>query len=796
MKTIFLSIMALSLLTACGGGGGGSKNPETPISSASSAVSPEEVSSVAPSSILSSEAISSSSASSQPTPLDSSSSSSSSSYFIEDDGIVYADQFNQSWGQFTRYEYSFPYEIQDYTDQSGDYRLYWSEKDIGGEHGKVIELRYSDKADSVAQFEVTGNKNLSEYATGTFSFDIRAVPQAITSDNDATLPIEFMFQVECFWPCTSHSNYFTINNYDDWQHIEVPVADLIKTGLDIEAVVKSLTIRPTSADIKNATFHIDNIKWTKGTVPAVPRNTTFLAQFNNVSDSSHWQMSSPNTLASIFKDVSYGLSVQMDNAVYDIDLKHDFEFPIDVQHKHVGAIVRALDPITAQGKIYLQLTDNNGNTAITPAVFLDQVPLRHSYIFSYDTANDLTRSNDFDEKKVVSITVQLRFHQSLLDIPSTTYNSFSIDEIVIESLEASSSSSTSSTFTNGIVYADNFNPEWGELTRYERDNDAQIAHYTDQQGDYLTYWTEKDIGGEHSNVIELRYSNKSAQIGQFEVTTRENLSMYETGTLSFDIQVVPQATPSADDAMLPIEMQYQVECLWPCTSQPYYFTLDTYSSWKTIQIDVADLIQSGLDIKTVYKSLVIRPVQENLQNATFHIDNIEWKEGPLPAVQRTPLFLAQFNKYDDPIDWSLIYDSQHVSTMINDVQYGMRFRTGSGVSNMDITYDFTNILNVSGRTIGATVYANDVLSQQATVSLSLIDNKGISAWTTAVPLNSVGIGKPFQFTFDIDTLLTESDDFNPSMVKSIRVQLRYVKSAVMSDSTVDSSWNIDEIFIE
>ena len=192
----------------------------------------------------------------------------------------------------------------------------------------------------------------------------------------------------------------------------------------------------------------------------------------------------------------------------------------------------------------------------------------------------------------------------------------------------------------------------------------------------------------------------------------------------------------------------------------------------------------------------VRSVKENLINATFHIDNIEWKEGSLPAVQRTPLFLAQFNKYDDPIDWSLIYDSQHVSTMISDVQYGMRFRTGSGVSNMDINYVFDNLLDVRSRAIGATVYANDILSRQATVSLELIDINGIGAWTTAVPLNSADIGKPHQFIFAIDTELTESDDFDPSKVKSIEVRLRYSKSATMSDLTVDSSWSIDEIFIE
>lgn len=62
-------------------------------------------------------------------------------------------------------------------------------------------------------------------------------------------------------------------------------------------------------------------------------------------------------------------------------------------------------------------------------------------------------------------------------------------------------------------------------------------------------------------------------------------------------------------------MQYQVECLWPCTSHSNYVSLAEYSEWKTVQINAADLIKSGLDISAVVKSLTLRPVIDSHQNS-------------------------------------------------------------------------------------------------------------------------------------------------------------------------------------
>lgn len=155
----------------------------------------------------------------------------------------------------------------------GDYHVQWQRVDSGDPlHNQVMEVTWN--ANDTQHLETargwfglampglgaTAGTNLSAYAEGVLSFDMRLVYHEQSSSAAA-----FVTKMECVYPCSSaempvangHTSY-------QWQTHSYPISQLVSTGLDLTKVNHAFVIQPDWFDQEhNVTIQIDNIKITR-----------------------------------------------------------------------------------------------------------------------------------------------------------------------------------------------------------------------------------------------------------------------------------------------------------------------------------------------------------------------------------------------------------------------------------------------------------------------------------------------------------------------------------------------------
>jgi|TARA_B110000908_G_scaffold163044_1_gene209206 beta-glucanase (GH16 family) len=125
-------------------------------------------------------------------------------------------------------------------------------------HGTVVEF-VSNTANLVAYLAAdAGTVDLSAYAGGTITFDMKVVVQP----TDAAA--EWLMKVECSWPCQSAD--LTLGSQADfpigtWQAVTINIDDL--DGLNLAAVNYALDVFPTWASANGVQYRIDNVYWNK-----------------------------------------------------------------------------------------------------------------------------------------------------------------------------------------------------------------------------------------------------------------------------------------------------------------------------------------------------------------------------------------------------------------------------------------------------------------------------------------------------------------------------------------------------
>ena len=126
------------------------------------------------------------------------------------------------------------------------------------EHGSVLEI-VSNSANQVSYLAAdAGSVDLSGYAGGTLTFDMKVMQQP----TDAAA--EWTMKVECGWPCMSAE--IVIGPQADfpvgtWQSVTINVDDL--TGLNLAAVNNAVVVFPTWGGAEGAIYRLDNVIYNK-----------------------------------------------------------------------------------------------------------------------------------------------------------------------------------------------------------------------------------------------------------------------------------------------------------------------------------------------------------------------------------------------------------------------------------------------------------------------------------------------------------------------------------------------------
>ncbi|HEY7772604.1 MAG TPA: hypothetical protein VIC26_05460 [Marinagarivorans sp.] len=153
----------------------------------------------------------------------------------------------------------------------GDYHVQWQQVDSGdAERGRVMEITWNandaDNSQAVKGWfglampgtAATQGMDLSEYADGEISFDMRMVYH-----EQPSMAAGFIFKSECIHPCSSAEMPVANSASFEWQNHRYPLNQLRASGLDITRTNHIFVLQPDwFQQDQNVTVQIDNLKLT------------------------------------------------------------------------------------------------------------------------------------------------------------------------------------------------------------------------------------------------------------------------------------------------------------------------------------------------------------------------------------------------------------------------------------------------------------------------------------------------------------------------------------------------------
>lgn len=144
-------------------------------------------------------------------------------------------------------------------------------------HHQVLDIHYADQTivngvvHVFAPESASNSLDMSEYATGKLIFDLKVI-------NEGTAKPDIELTVECGWPCVNTPEIIKPLALNQWQTVEISVAEMISRGLDITKVTTAFLISPTWGEQANVHYQLDNIRWIKGSA-VTPTPTVCYANF-------------------------------------------------------------------------------------------------------------------------------------------------------------------------------------------------------------------------------------------------------------------------------------------------------------------------------------------------------------------------------------------------------------------------------------------------------------------------------------------------------------------------------------
>ena len=103
-----------------------------------------------------------------------------------------------------------------------------------------------------------------------------------------------VYKVDCFYPCGTGDQQIDLSDYeaDTWQTFEVPVAQLVGSGLDVTSVNAGLVLFPTWGDQQGLSFEVANIRYeAEGRVsPRYPRPLYLLTGVDGTMGRGHCRL--------------------------------------------------------------------------------------------------------------------------------------------------------------------------------------------------------------------------------------------------------------------------------------------------------------------------------------------------------------------------------------------------------------------------------------------------------------------------------------------------------------------------
>lgn len=299
---------------------------------------------------------------------------------------------------------------------------------------QVIDIVFNGDGESGVWFIATDPQNLAGYNNGAVVFDL-FVSDFGSDTNTITM------QIDCVFPCTSGPQDLGRPADGEWQEIEIPLAQLINSGLNTTTVSAGLVMSVTDVNA-TTTFTIDNVRWEPFTdiveEEVLPLN--FYADFEGVD---------PSASALGNNWLSFGTVFTADGSfVYNYGAP--FGTPLN---SNSFANITVGQGSAAQGEQQLVLFNDynnpdHGNGLFIEAATFQQVTLTTddvgTYTFSFDARvpnenaiSDPTIATAYvqtlDPNNGFSTTARVEIDLSMLN--STDWQNYAIDFEVTEAMQ-------------------------------------------------------------------------------------------------------------------------------------------------------------------------------------------------------------------------------------------------------------------------------------------------------------------------------------------------------------------------
>ncbi len=145
----------------------------------------------------------------------------------------------------------------DYFDGASGNHISWSIVSSGDpDRQNILNVNFgTGTANGVFYIQSATGIDMSPFAAdGKLIFDLRL---------EAGSTHGMVYKVDCLFPCTSGDQVLDVSGHvrGEWTTVEIPISDLVSSGLDITRVNTGIVIFPPFDGQQGVSFDLDNIRW-------------------------------------------------------------------------------------------------------------------------------------------------------------------------------------------------------------------------------------------------------------------------------------------------------------------------------------------------------------------------------------------------------------------------------------------------------------------------------------------------------------------------------------------------------
>ena len=168
------------------------------------------------------------------------------------------------------------------------------------------------------------------------------------------------------------------------------------------------------------------------------------------------------------------------------------------------------------------------------------------------------------------------------------------------------------------VFVDEVDPVWTNGIG-AWDTVAGADYFDGNSGNHVTWSVMSSGDTDRQNILNVNFGSAGAN-GVFYIQSAAGIDMspFATGNLIFDLRLQAGSTHG---------ITYKIDCMYPCTSGDQVLDVSGHErgEWTTVEIPIAGLVSSGLDLTRVNTGIVIFPSWDAQSGVSFDLDNIRWE---------------------------------------------------------------------------------------------------------------------------------------------------------------------------